>query len=63
MLAVARSSLTAVTTQLRDFGGQSLQDKIVVRSVQFLVIFSPKTSHFLVVVAILVLQSPKFLQI
>ena len=36
--------------------------ELVVRTVQSLVIFPPKTSDFLVVVTVLLLQSPKFLQ-
>ena len=47
---------TPLETRLQDVGGQSLQEQIVVRVVQFPVIFAPKTSYFLVGVTVLVLQ-------
>ena len=48
--------------RLQDFGGQLLWELNVVRIVKFLVMYAPKTSNFLVVVTVLVLQSSKFLQ-
>ena len=38
-----------VMTRLQDFGGQSPWKQMVVRTVQFLVRFAPKTSNLLVV--------------
>ena len=45
-------------TRLQDFGGQSLSKYIVVRSDRSLVIHSPKTANFLVVVTVLGTKVP-----
>ena len=63
VLAVTRNWKTEAKAKLHNLGVQYLYEQIVVRTVQFLVRYAPKTSTFLVVVTAVALQEPELLQI